>query len=808
MTKRNTITYLACVGVMLVSYHGSFGFSLVQKGEPVAIIQLANEPNPVATEAAVELQRVVRRISGATLPICFEGEFHQGNEGPVRFVNRILVGDSKATRKSGVDVSKLPPEGFQIKVVGRKLILAGRDDPYKGDWHWRGHRTPKHLRGTAYAVYSFLERELGVRWLWPGLLGEVVPHQKNINVRVVNRIEFPKLRMRIIRNGVFNTGSTWQAMDKTGSSYSILLAQAVESDQWIDHQRLGNSLSLPVSAELFNEEWVKQFGKSHPEWFAMQPDGKRLVQSYAGRVRMCLSNPELLDEIARRADAYFAKYPYRDGFGVSLSDVYGSYCCCSRCKKWGPTVSDLVAHFYIACADRIAKKHPNKFVLGYAYHKYFAPPTTIKRLPKNVIILNVGKEAFGYLDEHNHKLSIASWLGWSKISTNKMIWRPNNFAEDSGLPVNYARKIAGDIKLFYKTGLLGTDMDSFRRYWSGMSLTYYVTAKLLWNPQADVDAIIDDYCIKGFGPAHKEIHDYFDALEHLTETIANDKPKPIKGVPVKGKCGLAFYYPPEITSKLRGILGNAKKAAGQNETVKARIDFLGRILDFADIEYALNIAGRSLAKTKEKPTPETIRNIRKLMHRRQAFLKRCVGTWICDPETKWSNADWVIKLLDRQSDNDIFAGLWKTYREVMTLPEHGWRFRTDPASVGEKQHWYARGFDDSNWKRISIGKTWEEQGFSGYDGIGWYRRLITVPKIKKGEKIFLAFGGVDKMCRVYIDGQLAGIHDIGPNGWDKLFVLDVTRFVKPYGQRLLAVEVIDTVGAGGIWRQVKFVVKR
>ena len=196
------------------------------------------------------------------------------------------------------------------------------------------------------------------------------------------------------------------------------------------------------------------------------------------------------------------------------------------------------------------------------------------------------------------------------------------------------------------------------------------------------------------------------------------------------------------------------------------------------------------------------------MDQRQAFLKRCVGTWICDPETKWSHSDWVLKILNRGAHKDAFADFWKTYREVMTLPNNGWRFRTDPAGVGEKQRWYASGCDDSKWKRISIGTTWEDQGFSGYDGIGWYRRPITVPEIKKGEKIFLAFGAVDEMCWVYIDGQLAGVHDVGPEGWDKPFVLDVTQFVKPGCQQLLAVKVIDTVGAGGIWQPVKVVIKR
>ena len=50
---------------------------------------------------------------------------------------------------------------------------------------------------------------------------------------------------------------------------------------------------------------------------------------------------------------------------------------------------------------------------------------------------------------------------------------------------------------------------------------YYIYTRLFWDPTRDVDAMIRDYCEKGFGPAADKIEAYFDYLEKLTTDIAN-----------------------------------------------------------------------------------------------------------------------------------------------------------------------------------------------------------------------------------------------------------------------------------------------
>ena len=88
------------------------------------------------------MQTHLAEITGATLPILAESEAAQA-------AARIVLGDSPLTRKllPSIDPASLAPDGIVIKTVGPDLVLVGH---------------PR--RGTLYAVYTFLEDTLGVRW--------------------------------------------------------------------------------------------------------------------------------------------------------------------------------------------------------------------------------------------------------------------------------------------------------------------------------------------------------------------------------------------------------------------------------------------------------------------------------------------------------------------------------------------------------------------------------------------------------------------------------------------------------------------
>jgi hypothetical protein len=135
-----------------------------------------------------------------------------------------------------------------------------------------------------------------------------------------------------------------------------------------------------------------------------------------------------------------------------------------------------------------------------------------------------------------------------------------------------------------------------------------VLAKLLWNPAADVPALVDDYCRAGFGTAAPEVKNYFAQLETLTSELAAgiagdiagelraEEDEPARGLdPDSIYAVIPKYYGPARLAPLRATLARAAAAArsgasGREAEVLRRIVFLGRGLDYAEQQakiYAL-----------------------------------------------------------------------------------------------------------------------------------------------------------------------------------------------------------------------------
>lgn len=146
-----------------------------------------------------------------------------------------------------------------------------------------------------------------------------------------------------------------------------------------------------------------------------------------------------------------------------------------------------------------------------------------------------------------------------------------------------------------------------------------------------------------------------------------------------------------------------------------------------------------------------------------------------------------------------------TILDKTPLPKAGWKFRTDPERVGEDGKWFAVDFDDTDWDDIEIEKAWTQQGYD-YIGWSWYRRTIDLPARDKAGRVEMLFEGVDESAWLWVNGQYIGVHDIGPEGWNKAFRLDVTDALKWGEANQITVRAMNTAHAGGIWKPVHIVV--
>jgi len=141
-----------------------------------------------------------------------------------------------------------------------------------------------------------------------------------------------------------------------------------------------------------------------------------------------------------------------------------------------------------------------------------------------------------------------------------------------------------------------------------------------------------------------------------------------------------------------------------------------------------------------------------------------------------------------------------------------WMFhhdRTGDAHLKEVPY-YSPGFNfrkdpEKGWRRISIGKYWEEDGAGAYyDGIGWYLRTFTLPeRPKDGDSCELCFDSVDDEAWVWLNGTFLGQHAEGIEGCGKPFRLGADAELKWGAENTILVRVNDLGRAGGIDKGIR-----
>ncbi|MEM7602084.1 MAG: DUF4838 domain-containing protein [Verrucomicrobiota bacterium] len=230
------------------------------------------------------------------------------------------------------------------------------------------------------------------------------------------------------------------------------------------------------------------------------------------------------------------------------------------------SLTDRVLTFANRIAEGVSAEFPDKHLGFYAYSVYNAPPLSVKPHP-NLIIIYVGTD-------------IDDWNSWNRFD-NQMFWRPNVLLAHRRqiAPMDFSRPLFDKFRHIYNHGLIGTDISTCHHQWALKGLAYYVLTKAHWNPNAvDFDALVNDYCRAGFGPAAGPIRDYFSALALIS------------GDTSEKESSLVAAYTPERLETLQGCLDRAREAVrGQEDrSWLERVEFLQLGLDLATAQYDLH----------------------------------------------------------------------------------------------------------------------------------------------------------------------------------------------------------------------------
>lgn len=453
---------------------------LAKAGRPEATIVIPADANSREKQAAQELQHYVAAICGVELPVNEDGKQVAGTG--------LYIGRCEPTTAADLPAADLNPETYAIGVRGGSVFFTG-----------------KHPSPTYFAVSSFIEESLGVRWFAPGDEWEYLPPGTpgELTVEASSLVKVPDTSPRIWSGHAWcDDWKTWNLRNKT------ILSEVVPRRQFQNRIQ-----AVFPSAK---------YGKTHPEYYPLI-NGERWIPPSKGgsHWRPCESNPEVQRLTVEYARKWFDSHPTIDSFSLGMDDI-SHMCGCANCRALDPhpdsyeqrQFSDRHYKFVNAIAREVARTHPDRYIGTLIYNIARELPETVDKLEDNVFGFITETSALWWepgRKEADHELT----REWARRC--KHLSRYDYYGMGTMTPRVYPHTMSEQIKFDKSLGLEGmyTEVYTFLPDTAPMIWAF---AKLQWDATCDIDALLWDYYSKMFGPAAETMKQYFDLLERSWNT--------------------------------------------------------------------------------------------------------------------------------------------------------------------------------------------------------------------------------------------------------------------------------------------------
>ena len=439
-------------------------------------IVIAGDASLSVIHAAEELRNFLGRITGA--------DFVIRTDDIPRTECEILVGRSTHTDETAPDIdwAKLGKEGFTLRTVGKTVVIAG-----------------SHVRGALYGVYGLLEDYCGCRFFAEDVVK--VPQRGTLYLpAIADDTQVPALEYRESYFAGYNGGDLYARWKNNGNSGQLTEIHGGKMKYCFF---VHSFTSLVPPSKYFAE---------HPEYYS-EIDGKRKGE----RTQLCLTNPDVLQIVIDRVRELLRENPDVAILSVSQDDNR-EYCRCEKCRaldEYEGSHAGTLLHFVNAVADAVADEFPDIAIDTLAYQYTRKPPLHVKPRPNVIIRLCSIECCFSHpLDECDSSFK-QDIIEWSKIAGRLHIWDyVVNFAH-SLMPFPNFKVLQPNIKFFLDhsvTGIFEEGYNSPGPYAELNPLRQYIIAKLLWNPDYDVETGINEFLNGYYGQAGPEIRNYFDLI--------------------------------------------------------------------------------------------------------------------------------------------------------------------------------------------------------------------------------------------------------------------------------------------------------
>jgi len=451
--------------------------TLAKSSKANADIVLPQDATAPEKTAVNELADNLKQITGA--------DFQISSAPDQRYKTHIYIGQTRTVKSMlpGFKWSTVKGDGIIIKTIGNDLILSG-DRP----------------RGTLYAVYTFLENYLGVRWWSPD--SSYVPTKSILKIKDIDIVYKPPFFYRetmhynvAFRNHLFGNrlklnGPCQSSPEEYGGNYSII--------GWC------HTFYIFMNPAAYFHD--------HPEWFALV-NGKRVSEN----AQLCLTNEEMKKTFF---DAVLYQIRTNPGAGiisVSQNDAMGM-CECDKCralvKKTGSESGALLT-FVNSVAEEVEKADPRFIVDTLAYMYTVKPPTSIKPRENVIIRLCTIRCDFSKpLDSMSNQGFYKDLHSWRNISNHLAIWDYVTNFTNFLIPQANLHVLGPNLRIMAKNHVESVfeQGDDYNPDASFAVLKTWMLAHLMWNPYQNDKKLIKEFVNGYYGAASPYIERYINLL--------------------------------------------------------------------------------------------------------------------------------------------------------------------------------------------------------------------------------------------------------------------------------------------------------
>ena len=719
-------------------------------GRANAIIVVSPEAGRHERRAADDLSKYIGLMCGAEPRIASTQkaiDAAMAGRKPVLIVGHEAL-DAKPKLRSALNaVLKQKPhlrsDGIVLRREGNRVYLAGNNDM------------------SHYFAAAELLRRWGCRWYMPTEFGECIPQQRTLNVGSLDDAYASPFEIRTY-------WISWLG-DKTGAA--IFRMRNMMTDR----------SAMPPTGHALGK-YSKGLGK--------------------GTFKFPITAPQTARHVARQVEKSFAA-----GGAFSLGMEDGSYDSADPNDQelmklqWDKyfmqwSVTDPMLELYNNVASILQNNHPNsKGKIGFlAYANMTIPPVRAMVAERSLYceLAPIDIDPIHGMDDpqspprHEYRDMLYKWakvmqgrLCIYDYDQGMLVWRD--------IPNPSHQAFRQDVKHYRKAGILGVNTES-RNAIATTFLNLYIRARLLWNPDEDVEGLLAEFYPRFYGPAAEPMRVYWSTIyDAWKNTICTEHEYFVAKA----------IYTPRVMAVLKEKLEEAERITnsirvGDKELTRHERLHVRR-MDFTRISYDILDAYTTMVNAAATDVDY-----------REAVAAGERGLKARDAMTSLGGIFTTTRL--ERDGTPWWPGEVRQYREllrfvdgrqgtlIMKLPLQ-WAFRRDARNKGLSKGYATGPVDLAYWKankakltvdnRKDYPDQWEmvrtdlyaqAQGIrhpdrQSYTGHFWYRTEVQLTADQASGVPHVRFPGLFNECWLFINGREVAYRKQG-----KLYWLNDYRF--------------------------------